>query len=231
MTKECMEAKGWKYWPRPPVTLPASAASSDGDLTHDEGYVRQHGYGITLSPAPAGEDLPDPNASYLDTLTEQERRQYGRDWLGTTEDFETGSPSGCANEARQEVFGSLSETEVTGGQELVNELDDRVRADPRIVEATQEWSRCMTGHGYDLSTPQQARAHVQERAEQQAISPDEERQIALADLDCYDRELRDVTEAVRREHEERILQENPQIAAVLAEVARELEDLQNDHDR
>ena len=58
---------------------------------------------------------------------------------------------GCMGEASQEVYGKVDEV-YSELEPMFTELQERVESDPRVVEASQEWTTCMADRGYDFQT-------------------------------------------------------------------------------
>lgn len=108
----------------------------------------------------------DPNFAYLESLSESEQEAYqealyGDDAFGefddtlseeeqeaAIEDIEW-EPSGCEGEAYTEV--SSTNRFFTEFEDELNELYERVEADPRIAEAEQEISDCVADRGLDYT--------------------------------------------------------------------------------
>ena len=62
------------------------------------------------------------------------------------EDFE--GAGGCTKTAIEEVF-----TAEQRNPNFTNPFDVQVAQDPRMIDATKEWSACMSEDGYDLRKP------------------------------------------------------------------------------
>lgn len=58
---------------------------------------------------------------------------------------------GCTGEASQEVYGKVDEV-YSELEPMFTELQERVESDPRVVEASREWTTCMADRGYDFQT-------------------------------------------------------------------------------
>ncbi len=143
-------------------------------------WVEKYGFGVTtqwypesmVAPEAVGypdegvggemETHEDPNAAYLDSLTESEQDAYYEALHGdepeidesmTEEEidaaYEDYEPTGCYNTAWEEAFG--------GGQDLntfyntygdeIEDMYTRMEADPRIVEAEEQVRSCVEGEG------------------------------------------------------------------------------------
>ena len=104
----------------------------------------------------------DPNRAIVDSLSESERDAYIEVLHGVFDesafgevDPETGEPAfpdepfggGCQGQAYEEVYGAQEEMWEKLGPEL-QELWQRVQADPRFKEADREWVECMADRGY-----------------------------------------------------------------------------------
>lgn len=185
----CMQEKGWDY-----VAVPGGGAFAQSVDTFgtDPEFVKNFGYGISTSIGPDGRpsgvgiggiratDAPkDPNASYVESLSESERAAYYTDLMGApppsadsanggivsaTPVFSSadspagaiaGGPSGCEGEARRTVYGATGAPHIDQeALDLLEELRQRVDADPRIVKARAAWAACMADAGYNYSNQQ-----------------------------------------------------------------------------
>ena len=145
---------------------------------------------------------------------------------------------GCFQEAQAAVPGGPNPD--TLGPKLM-ELADRVRSDPRMVRANADWARCMADAGYSYESPDEIMEYLgRKMAELQGIDPpddggpgiridgpasvadldseklnalqQEELAIAKADDRCsIETKRRAIAKEVRREAEQRFLEENPDL--------------------
>ncbi|MEM7094524.1 MAG: hypothetical protein AAF567_16090 [Actinomycetota bacterium] len=267
LVQECMLAEGFEYAPQDiDADLLAFGRSIAPNLT-DEEFAAAYGYGIVASAnqllALLNASVDNPNAAMFRAMSEAERDAWVFALLGpgVEIDVETGAlvdpesgeeldptqlafrGTGCASQANQEIFGSLQA--LIALTPRLEELTDRIEADPRIVEITAAWSSCMAESGFEyrsLAEPadefsfevnrivgpllQQANAATfSGDVEPLAFSPEEvERldtllvdEIAAATVDhaCVD-PFRDELMTIDRSYELDFIDEN---AGVLADVA------------
>jgi hypothetical protein len=64
-------------------------------------------------------------------------------------------PGGCSGEAQRALAGTEDGQELDPylAQRLSQESFERSRLDPRVLEAFEDWSQCMRGHGHDYGDP------------------------------------------------------------------------------
>jgi len=152
----CMKAEGFEYVPVDPVAQQA-ALTGKANMS-DEEYEKQFGYGITTLYG-RGTAQSDPNAKIRSQLGTADRAAYDRALSGgkpeqtfvfavDTGDFtELG---GCTKTATDEVFGGARLLQTV--QRKLDELDDSIVADQRMVRALEAWRECMksaTGTEYE----------------------------------------------------------------------------------
>jgi hypothetical protein len=179
LVADCMAEQGWEYIP---VSQPDDYFVYD-DTTELERRQRE-GYGIAYWTLNRGnDDVPiddptpvwvDPNAAYVESLTDSEREAYNEALYGTMLLYSTdgaraeessiiidpapsiGDDRGCYGEASDEVYG-VTPTYDDAYWEATNlfyeELNERVLADPRIKALDQTWASCMSTTGYPYDTP------------------------------------------------------------------------------
>lgn len=196
---QCMAAEGFEYIP---AVRPTPAFAS-GAFDRVE-YAREWGFGITTFFGEetelfgAGEEWTDPNEAIVAALSDSERQAYydtlyappgplepptpGTDGAGAEAGTDTGAETevfegfgeGCQDQAYEEVYADQEFTE------LVEQLDlesmwERVEADPRMSDLTDEWSRCMADRGYDYDDPNDLWESVYEDFEarlEEIVGPD-----------------------------------------------------------
>ena len=99
----------------------------------------------------------------------------------------------------------------------LDELDERIVADPRMVDAIDGWAQCMRRAGYPLADPDEVDVVLQARLEEivgppDAPNPDFDRRALLAlqgeevamvtkDIACEEQHIAAVEERVRVEYE------------------------------
>ncbi|MGI9098783.1 MAG: hypothetical protein ACR2H2_09895 [Solirubrobacteraceae bacterium] len=169
----CMKAEGFEYVPIP--VAPTQAAGRP-DLS-DEEFDKLFGYGIsTLPPDAAAAD--DPNTRIRGRLASAELRAYhealtgGRPELTFYEAVDSGEFTdigGCTKRAAESAF-KVASTLLVTLQRALDELDESIAADPRMVRADERWSRCMldvAGKSYEDSdaVEDDIRARLQELSE------------------------------------------------------------------
>jgi hypothetical protein len=166
----CMSEAGFEYTPEP---FYGDQEESFEDpfaevwqLQEDdpEAFAREYGYGFTTidyeSEVAEPTESADPNTAYRDSLSAAAQEEYDKVLWGDFEAIEAEAgespeavePSGCSNEAYEQVYGA------DGGspdedqfQELFEQWDSLyqdIENDPRMDGATQAWLDCMSGAGY-----------------------------------------------------------------------------------
>jgi len=143
----CMKAEGFDYVPTDPVAQQA-ALTGKANMT-DEEFEQQFGYGITTLYG-RGTPQSDPNERIRSQLGEADRAAYDRALSGgkpeqtfafavDTGDFtELG---GCTKKATDAIFGGSQLLQRL--QRKLDELDDSIAADQRMVRAQSAWQTCM----------------------------------------------------------------------------------------
>ncbi|NTV38792.1 MAG: hypothetical protein HGA51_02380 [Demequinaceae bacterium] len=178
LTAACMIEAGWEYIPVQYPDLDVMPVSSDADgveriKREGLGYAYAPLYNGT--DASAGYDpwagFVDPNAAYVASLSEDERAAYDVSLYGTEEEqaqtkvtyteFDpttgsefgiTESQSGCQGASDAKVFAPASgqtADDAAAIRQFWEELQERVKADPRSVALDERWASCMRNSGYD----------------------------------------------------------------------------------
>ena len=152
----CMKAEGFEYVPVDSVAQQA-ALTGKANMS-DEEYEKQFGYGITTLYG-RGTPQSDPNARIRSQLGKADRAAYDRALSGgkpeqtfllavdTGEFTELG---GCTKRATDDVFGGARLLQTL--QRKLDELDDSIAADQRMVRAQEAWRACVktaTGTEYE----------------------------------------------------------------------------------
>lgn len=164
----CMAQEGFEY-------VPAVRPVTSSQVAFDqEEYAREQGFGITTwygreerLLGQEQDDWEDPNRAIVESLTESEREAYYDVLHGPSDesafagdlDPETGEPvfpddpfgEGCQGQAYAEVYGVQMEIFEKLGPEL-EELWQRVLADPRFQEVDRQWAGCMADRGYSYDS-------------------------------------------------------------------------------
>ncbi len=167
----CMAEEGFDYIP---VEPPADDYVFD-DSTQEE-FAAEQGFGITTWVGNEDEfvesdsEWVDPNQEIVEAMSDSEREAYYEALYGSEEEQQEGTTVEVDPETGEEVYfqegfgagcyGEAAEAEYGGQDDLWEELGpeveamyERMQADPRIVEANQEWSACMADEGYDYESP------------------------------------------------------------------------------
>jgi hypothetical protein len=152
----CMKEQGFDYIPTDPVAQ--QAALTGKASMSDEEYEQQFGYGITTLYG-RGNAQTDPNERIRSQLGDADRAAYDRALSGgkpeqtfvlavDTGDFtELG---GCTKKATDEAFGGSELLQTL--QNKLDQLDDSILADQRMVHAMEAWHTCVkdaTGSNYE----------------------------------------------------------------------------------
>jgi hypothetical protein len=208
----CMKAQGFEYVPVPVAPTQAAAAGVPG--LSDEEFGKLFGYGISTLPADAG-DAEDPNTRIRARLSPAELRAYhqaltgGRPELTFYEAVDSGEFTdigGCTKQAAGSAF-KVASTLLVTLQRALDELDESIAADPRMVRADERWSRCMldaAGKSYEDSDEVEAdiRARLQELGERSDAPGDGSRDAAaLKRLQRLEVEFATKDDACDRKHQ------------------------------
>lgn len=173
-TAECMVEQGFEYTPQDFSQF----LSFDSESTDTRDYATTKGFGISTQDyseiAERFEDYVDPNAEYVAGLSAGELGAYQTALRGYTDDEQAAlfadaadgtsdfpDPAGCAGEAQQEAFffeGVFDEF----GDELEN-LEARVLADQRVVDATRQTATCLGDAGYLVADVDELKSLYSER--------------------------------------------------------------------
>ena len=233
----CMKAEGFEYVPSDPVA--AQAALTGKPNMSDEEFERTFGHGIATLYG-KGTAQSDPNARLRAQLGEADRRAYDRTLHGgdpqqtfayAIDNGDFSDLGGCTRKATEAAFGGTRL--LTTLQRELDELDEAILADSRVVRAQEAWSRCMraaTGESFEDS--EAVEETIRERLEQIVGEPVAPGQVApegsydkaavaqLArlevewtnqDLACEEEHIADVEDEVRREKEARFREENAEL--------------------
>jgi hypothetical protein len=235
---DCMRAEGFEYVPIDPFAQRAALLGSS--RLSDRDFIEQFGYGISTLWG-RGNAQADPNERVRKSLRPADRRAYERalwgDSKGTTfaAAVDTGdftALGGCTKKATEAVFGgSQVLTELQG---KLDQLEERMLQDQRMVRAIERWSACMADAGYRYEEPEAIDSDLFDRMEklvgplpgQFATGPGpgeraqpydraalaklqrEEVAIARADDACERKHITKVEEVVGPEYAERFRQQN-----------------------
>lgn len=191
LTAVCMASEGFAYVP----------FASGGNIQvrvvgapDDEASVRQNGFGISTgyeSEEQRGSEVEeDPNETIVAAMSESEREAYLEALYGPPEVDDSGEErregnfrrifggdgGGCLGEAYAEVMGAMMSFVQTMAPAL-QEMNQRLQADPRVEEATRAWSACMAERGYRYESQDEvfmyAFIEIRQRFEEIVGSPGE----------------------------------------------------------
>jgi hypothetical protein len=182
---ECMAEQGFDYTPMDPTTQGGMSFSSE-DLDVEWGsreFAEQYGYGITTDPfaelqgsqpEPEPEEYVDPNAEYIESMSESEQQAYFEALHGNQEmpedpegeyeyDWEQ---NGCYGKAQHEVYEiGMDDPAITSLEEEMNALWEQTQQDPRVTKATTSWINCMGDAGYTgLAAVEDAHNQISEKS-------------------------------------------------------------------
>jgi hypothetical protein len=152
----CMKGQGFDYVPVDSVAQQAALTGKPN--MSDAEFEQQFGYGITTLYGRASAQT-DPNATIRAGLGDADRAAYDRALSGGNPDqtfafaVDTGDFSqlgGCTKKATDQAFGGTQLLQTL--QRKLDELDDSIAADQRVVRAQDAWRACMkdaTGNEYE----------------------------------------------------------------------------------
>jgi hypothetical protein len=236
--RDCMKAQGFDYVPIDPFAQ--QQALTGKARQSDEEFTRDFGYGISTLFG-RGSQQADPNDRIRLSLSSADRAAYDRALHGDnppvtfSEAVDSGDFSelgGCTKQASNEVFGGATVLSTLVGK--LDQLDERIVEDQRMVKATDKWAQCMAAKGFRYEEPDAIdedltkRFHaivgvaVQPGATKPAAGASydraalanlqrEEVKIGNADLDCERKEITPVERAVRPQYEKSFRQQNQQL--------------------
>jgi hypothetical protein len=167
--RDCMRAQGFDYVPVDP--LAQRAAVTGVSRLSDQDFLEQFGYGISTLWGRGGAQS-DPNQRVRAALSPADRSAYDRalwgDNPGTT--FQAAVDSGdftklggCTRRATERVFGGAQV--LTQLQGKLDQLDERILEDQRMVRAVERWSSCMAAAGYRYEEPDAIDSDLTKRLE------------------------------------------------------------------
>lgn len=234
--RDCMKAQGFDYVPVDPNAQQAALTGAQGMSEAD--FEKQYGYGITtLYEQRRQLAIAGPNKTIRDSLSEPDRKAYdkalhGGDPTATFYDaIDTGDFTrlgGCLKTATEQVFGGADV--LTSLSAKLDELDEKIRADARMVKAVKDWSACMREAGFDgLEEQEEVDEILAQKLEEIVGSPEdiaetggaseydkaalaalqqEEVAMVAADIKCEEEHVEDVEEEVTAEYEADFREQN-----------------------
>jgi hypothetical protein len=244
----CMKAQGFDYVPVDPVA--ARAALFGSARLSDLDFAKQFGYGISTLWGHVSATA-DPNQRIRAALSPSDRRAYdlalGGDDPGATftSAVDTGDFSklgGCTKQATDQVFGGAQVLSELSAK--LDQLEQRIFQDQRLVRAVAKWSACMANQGFRYEQPEDIDTDLYKRMEaivgpvpgQFATGPapgvapppydhaalaalqHDEVAIAVADYDCEHRFITPVETKVRAHYQDQFRQQNQQLISQLKPV-------------
>lgn len=236
--EECMTEKGFEYYPN--VSEGEANKLAEAYSLPDDEFAEQYGYGIStlMFTDDSDEEANDnPNQEYRDSLSAQAQEEYDQALHGDMTSFATsesdgegavtaGPPEdadfGCYGDAADEIYGPRDEGSATDPflefdslMDDLFQLGERVKADPRVAEATDAWRNCMADAGHpdfeNVSEPEQQvfqrmnelRGTLAPDDAEAGIAPPEEDDIdpeALAELQEFELELAQADYTCKDDH-------------------------------
>ena len=236
--RECMKAQGFDYVPIDPFAQ--RAAVTGASRLSDEDFLKQFGYGISTLWGRGGAQA-DPNQRLRAGMSAADRRAYDRALWGENPGatFQAAVDSGdftklggCTRKATETVFGGAQV--ITQLQGKLDQLDERILEDQRMVRALQRWTACMADAGFRYEDPDEVDTDLTKRMEKivgplpgplatgpasgakpapydhvaLATLQREEIAIARADFACERKEITPVESVVRPQYEAQFRQRN-----------------------
>ncbi|MCA1844618.1 MAG: hypothetical protein LC792_15790 [Actinobacteria bacterium] len=247
LIRDCMKTQGFDYVPVDPAAQQATLTGTPGLSKED--FEKQYGYGITtLYEQRRQLAVAGPNKALRDSLSDADRKAYdhalyGDDPTATFVDaLDTGDYSrlgGCIKTATDHVFGGADVLQSLSAK--LDELDQKERADARMVKAVREWSACMREKGFDGLNEQEEVDAVLKKKLEEIVGPSgnladagsapgdydkaalsalqkEEVEMVKADTECEDEHVESVEDKVAKEYEEAFREEN---SGLLAKVPKQ----------
>jgi hypothetical protein len=235
---ECMKAQGFDYVPVDPFAQ--RAAMTGASRLSDEDFLNQFGYGISTLWGRGGAQS-DPNQQMRASLGPADKRAYDRTLFGENPGatFQAAVDSGdftklggCTRTATERVFGGAQV--LTQLQGKLDQLDERILADQRMVRALERWTSCMAEAGFRYEDPDEIDSDLTKRMERivgpipgpfatgpgagqtpppydhaaLAALQREEVAIARADYACERKDITPVEAVVRPQYEAQFRQRN-----------------------
>jgi len=237
--RDCMKAQGFDYVPVDPAAQQAALTGVRG-MSKDD-FEKQFGYGITtLYEQRVQQVATGPNQEFRNGLAPADQRAYDRTLFGDdptatfAQSLDSGDFSvlgGCVKQGAEKVFGGAGLLDALTGK--LDALDERIKQDPRMVDAIGNWSRCMQGVGYDLQDPDQLDVELTQKLDAIVGPPDardpnydraalaalgrDEVAIVAADKKCEEKNIASVEERVQIEYEREFRSQN---AGLLSKVPK-----------
>jgi len=241
LVRDCMKAQGFDYVPVDPAAQEAALTGVAG-MSKDD-FEKQFGYGITtLYEQRRKQAVAGPNKAIRESLSEADGKAYDKALYGDdatatfAEAVDTGDYSrlgGCVKTATDQVFGGADTLQSLSTK--LDELDQKIRADARMVKAVREWADCMREAGHpNLAEQEDVDTVLKKKLEAIVGSPGEsgnddydkaalaslqheEVAMVTADKKCEKEHVESVEDKVTEEYESTFREEN---ASLLAKVPK-----------
>jgi hypothetical protein len=227
--RDCMKAQGFDYIPVDPLVQERALT---GKAMTEEEFIKQFGDGVsTLFDRGFGQAEADPNDRIRRNLSTADRAAYDRALGGDNpavtfaEAVDSGDFSelgGCAKQASEAEFGGSAVVTALIGK--LDELDEAIVQDQRMVRAAEKWAACLAKKGFQYADPDDIEEDLTERFQAivgsdvppgattapadagydraaLAALQEEEVRLGAVDLECENRELDPVERVVRPEYE------------------------------
>jgi hypothetical protein len=236
--RDCMKAQGFDYVPVDPFAQ--QQALTGKARQSEEDFIKDFGYGVSTLFG-RGSQQADPNDRIRNSLSSADRAAYDRALFGENpgvtfaEAVDSGDFSelgGCTKQATYEVFGGGAVLNELVGK--LDELDERIAQDQRMIKAQEKWSECMAEKGFRYEEPDEIDEDLTERfraivgvgVRPGATKPEpgtsydraaltnlqrEEVKIANDDLACEKREITPVERVVRPQYEATFREQNQRL--------------------
>lgn len=163
-TATCMKNAGFDYVPVPPESNPKSKFNDAFNLPPDK-FAEQYGYGISTIDWSMPADASDPNQKIRGALSPRAQQAYdkalngphatgnGRVIAAPGGKDESKLDLGCRGKAAEEVYGKRDRKvdDFRKWESLfkdLGQLDKRIQADQRVVDATAKWADCLADAGH-----------------------------------------------------------------------------------
>jgi hypothetical protein len=158
----CMNEQGFDYVPD--SENGSFSVDSSGLDWESEEFAKTYGYGITTDPfgdqQGSDGDPVDPNADYIDSLSESEQAAYNEALWGPPVESSAGDlesveydwkTAGCTGSAQHAVSGDHNyweDPEFTALSDGMSELYTAVREAPLVLQAERGWAECLADAGH-----------------------------------------------------------------------------------
>ncbi|MDX6720302.1 MAG: hypothetical protein QOJ63_2556 [Solirubrobacteraceae bacterium] len=234
----CMKAQGFDYIPIDPVAQ-QTALTGRANISDAE-FQKQFGYGISTLYG-RGSAQSDPNAAIRSRLAEADRAAYDRALSGgrpeqtfflAIDSADFTQLGGCTKTATDEVLGGSRLLQTL--QRKLDELDESVVADPRMIRAREAWRACFkAATGEEEEDSESIEDQIRQRFEDIVggvvppgqVAPDgaqvdevalralqrEELEFSTQDVACEKRHIEAVEGKVQAEKERRFKSDNAEL--------------------